>query len=105
MIGLLAGELKRLSTLRRVALIAGAIVIAFIGNCARAFFLVWIAATKNFTAADRWHDVAGYSIVAAVFAGSLLLAILLSRKKAEPSSQKSEAPPSPKLRHGRQSSE
>jgi exosortase len=80
MIGLLLGELKRLSTLRRVALIAGAIVIAFIGNCARAFFLVWIAATKNIAAVDRWHNPASYLIVVAVFAGSLLLAILLSRK-------------------------
>src|SRR5438874_4522328 len=81
MIGLLAGELKRLSILHRVALAAGAIAIAVIGNCARTFFLVWIAATKNIAAIDRWHDVAGYSIVAAVFAGSLLLAILLARKK------------------------
>jgi exosortase len=90
MIGLLLGELKRLSTLRRVALIAGAIAIAFVGNCARTFFLVWIAATKNIAAIDPWHDVAGYSIVAAVFVGSLLLAILLSRKKAEARNQKSE---------------
>src|SRR5205823_1659329 len=59
MIGLLFGELKRLSILRRVALDAAAIGIAFIGNCARAFFLVWIAATKNIQAVDRWHDLAG----------------------------------------------
>jgi exosortase len=80
MIGLLFGELKRLSILHRVALVAGAIAIAFIGNCARAFLLVWIAATKSIAAIGHWHDVAGYSIVAAVFAGSLLLAILLGRK-------------------------
>src|SRR4029077_3416071 len=78
MIGLLLGELKRLSIWRRVALVAGAIAIAFIGNCARAFFLVWIAGTKGIAAVAHWHDVAGYSIVAAVFVGSLLLAILLS---------------------------
>jgi exosortase len=90
MIGLLVGELKRLSILHRVALVAGAIAIAFIGNCVRAFFLVWIAATKNIAAIDRWHDVAGYSIVAAVFAGSLLLAILLSRKKTKSQDEKPE---------------
>ena len=39
MIGLLFGELKRLSILRRVALIVGALAIPFIGNCGRAFFL------------------------------------------------------------------
>jgi exosortase len=90
MIGLLLGELKRLSIWRRVALVAGAIAIAFIGNCARAFFLVWIAGTKGIAAVGHWHDVAGYSIVAAVFVGSLLLTILLGRGKAEVGSQKSE---------------
>ena len=90
MIGLLFGELKRLSILRRVALVAGAIVIAFIANCGRALFLVWIAATKNIAEVGRWHDLAGYSIVTAVFAGSLLFAILLGRGKAEIRSQKSE---------------
>ena len=90
MIGLLFGELKRLSILNRAALVAGAIAIAFIGNCARALFLVWIGASKNLGAVSHWHDFAGYSIVVAVFAGSLLLAILLGRGKAEGGSQKSE---------------
>jgi exosortase len=90
MIGLLFGELKRLSIWHRVALVAGAIAIAFIGNCARAFFLVWIAATEGIAAVDRWHHVAGYSIVATVFAGSLLLTILLGRGKAEVRGQTSE---------------
>ena len=90
MIGLLFGELKRLSILHRVALVAGAIAIALIGNCARAFFLVWIAATEGIAVVGRWHHVAGYSIVAAVFVGSLLLTILLGRGKAEAGRQKSE---------------
>jgi exosortase len=79
MIGLLFGELKRLSIWRRIALLFGAAAIAFVGNYARAFFLVWIAATQNVSAIDRWHDFAGYSIVAAVFIGSLGLAALLGR--------------------------
>jgi exosortase len=90
MIGLLFGELKRLSILRRAVLIAGAIAIAFIANCGRTLFLVWIAATENITAVGHWHNLAGYSIVAVVFAGSLLLAIVLGRGKAEIRSQKSE---------------
>jgi exosortase/archaeosortase family protein len=90
MIGLLFGELKRLSILRRAALVAGAIVIAFIANCGRTLFLVWIAATRNIAEVGRWHDLAGYSIVATVFAGSLILAILLGRGKADIRSQKSE---------------
>jgi len=77
MIGLLFGELKRLSISRRIALLCAAAAIAFVGNYARAFFLVWIAATQNVSAIDRWHDFAGYSIVAAVFIGSLGVAALL----------------------------
>jgi hypothetical protein len=76
-----------------LALIAGAVAIAFIGNCARAFFLVWVAETKNIAAVDQWHDIAGYSIVAAVFVGSLLLATALRRKKTE-------IQPPPDLRRG-----
>ena len=68
MIGLLFGELKRLSVPRRILLVLGALAIALIANFARAFFLVWIAATQSIPAVDRWHDFAGYTIVAVVFA-------------------------------------
>src|SRR3984893_6485359 len=86
MVGLLFGELKRLSISRRIALLFAAAAIAFVGNYARAFFLVWIAPTQNVSAIDRWHDFAGYSIVALVFVGSVGLAALLSRghSSAEP---------------------
>src|SRR5439155_1277417 len=57
MIGLLFGELKRLSIFRRVMLVFAAAAIAFFGNCARAFFLVWIAAT-------RWYRAHESSLVA-----------------------------------------
>jgi len=83
MIGLLFGELKRLSIWRRIALLCAAAAIGFVGNYVRAFFLVWIAATKNVLAVERWHDFAGYSIVAAVFVGSLVLAVWLGRKRPE----------------------
>lgn len=82
MIGLLLGELKRLSISRRIALLFAAAAIAFAGNYARAFFLVSIAATQNVSVIDRWHDFAGYSIVAAVFVGSLGLAAWLGRGPA-----------------------
>jgi exosortase len=83
MIGLLFGELKRLSILRRVVLVIAAAAIAFLGNCIRAFFLVWVAATKDIAAANRWHDFAGYGIVGLVFIGSLIFAGLLGRRKLE----------------------
>jgi exosortase len=91
MIGLLFGELKRLSIFRRIVLVAVAAAIAFVGNCIRAFFLVWVAATQNVTAVNRWHDFAGYAIVAAVFIGTLVAATLLGRRqKSEVGDQKSD---------------
>jgi exosortase/archaeosortase family protein len=80
MIGLLFGELKRLSILRRIALVVGAIAIALTANFCRAVFLVWIAATQNISEVSRWHNLAGYAIVALVFIGTLILATLLTRK-------------------------
>jgi exosortase len=81
MIGLLFGELKRLSISRRVLLVAGAVAIALFTNLLRAVFLVGIAATKNISEVTRWHDVAGYTIVALVFVGTMGLTYWLGRKK------------------------
>jgi exosortase len=80
MIGLLFGELKRLSVLRRIVLVVGASAIALTANFCRAVFLVWIAATQNISEVTRWHNLAGYAIVALVFIGTLILATLLTRK-------------------------
>jgi exosortase len=80
MIGLLFGELKRLSILRRVALVAGAVAIALLANFIRAVFLVQVAATESFSEVSRWHDIAGYTIIALVFVGTMGLAYLLGRK-------------------------
>src|SRR5204862_2368965 len=81
MIGLLFGELKRLSSSRRIVLIGGAIVIALVANFLRAVFLVWIAAAKGILEVSQWHNIAGYTIVALVFIGTLGLAYLLGRRK------------------------
>jgi exosortase len=82
MIGLLFGELKRFSVSRRLALVAGAVAIALFANLLRAIFLVQVAATKNVLEVPRWHDIAGYTIIALVFVGTMALAYLLGRKKA-----------------------
>src|SRR5438093_10302887 len=75
MIGLLLGELKRLSIPRRFVLVAGAIAIALAANLCRAVFLVWIAATQNISEVSRWHNLAGYAIVGLVFVGTVILDI------------------------------
>ena len=79
MIGLLFGEVKRLSVLRRLALVVCAIVIALLANFLRAVFLVMVAATENLSEVSRWHDIAGYSIIALVFVATLALAYLLGK--------------------------
>ena len=80
MIGLLFGELKRLSVGRRVALLIGAVLIALVANFVRTSFLVWIAAQDGVPAVGKWHDFAGYSIVVAVVLGTVALASALARK-------------------------
>ncbi len=82
MIGLLFGELKGLSVFRRVALVVCAVAIALLANFVRAVFLVRIAAAENLSGVDRWHGVAGYSIIALVFLATLGFACFLGRKKA-----------------------
>jgi exosortase len=82
MIGLLLGEVKRLSLLRRAALVVCAVVIALLANFLRAVFLVRIAATENLSEVSRWHDIAGYSIIALVFAATLVLTYLLGKSQA-----------------------
>ena len=81
MIGLLFGELKRLSVLRRVALVVGAVVIAIFANFVRAVFLVTVAATKNISEVSRWHDIAGYTIIALVFLSTMGLAYWLGKSE------------------------
>ncbi len=81
MIGLLFGELKRLSILRRIALVAGAVAIALFANFFRAVFLVTVAATENISEVSRWHDIAGYTIIALVFVGTMGLAYLLGKSE------------------------
>jgi exosortase len=97
MIGLLFGELKRLSILRRGFLVVVAASIALAANFFRTVFLVWIAGRKDVSAVGHWHDFAGYFIVALVFLGSMAAAALL-QKKVESRKAKVEVrsqPPSP----------
>src|SRR5262245_48260768 len=81
MIGLLFGERKRLAVFRRLELVACAIVIALVANFVRAVFLVRVAATENLLEVGRWHDIAGYSIIALVFVATMTLAYLLGKSE------------------------
>jgi exosortase len=82
MIGLLLGEVKRLSVLRRLALVVSAVIIALFANFIRAVFLVQVAATENLSEVGRWHDIAGYTIIGLVFVATLALAYLFGKSQA-----------------------
>ena len=99
MIGLLFGELRRLTVVRRIALVSIALAVAIVGNFARAFSLVWVSATREKEAFTSWHDIAGYSIVAVVFVACVAAASWLAPEhkrdqKSEDSDQKAKTPPS-----------
>jgi exosortase len=83
MIGLLFGELQRLTFAKRVVLVLSAIAIALLANFGRSLFLVTIAARQNIAAVGKWHDFAGYAIVALVFAGTMWTAKKLGSRKAK----------------------
>ena len=84
MIGLLFGELKRLSIPRRLVLLCAAVAAAFAANCFRTLFLVWMAATRGLGSEGQWHDVAGYAIIAATFVVTLAVTALLARNHPQP---------------------
>ncbi len=84
MIGLLLGELQRLPVWRRVALVLLAATLALTANIVRACILVWLAARHGLGAAERGHDVAGYTILGVVFVGTLLLAAWLKPRGPAP---------------------
>jgi exosortase/archaeosortase family protein len=79
-----------MSVPKRLALLLGAVALAVLANFGRAFFLVWIAASRGVAAVAEWHDFAGYAIVAIVFLGSLGLTALLARGASKVESRKEE---------------
>jgi hypothetical protein len=64
-----------------VELVACAIVIALFANFVRAVFLVRVAATENLSEVSRWHDIAGYSIIALVFVATMALAYVFGKSE------------------------
>jgi exosortase len=88
--GLLLGELSRLRWTRRWALLAGGLLVAMAANVFRCSLLVWIAASYGMAAFDRFHDLAGVSVLLIVFAGLLWMNNRLARGNRPPGSS---APP------------
>ncbi len=77
---LLLGELYRLSTKRRLALVGVGLGAAIFFNIIRALLLTLAASGGGSAAVDRWHDPAGFSILTACL---VLLWIVAARWQSE----------------------
>ncbi|MBI2512863.1 MAG: exosortase/archaeosortase family protein [Opitutae bacterium] len=73
------GELARLSAARRVGLVAASLLLAFVGNAARATFLTLRVAAEGAGGNERWHDLAGNVAMGATFAAVFAVAWCLAR--------------------------
>jgi exosortase len=81
MIGLLFGELKRLSLWQRIFLVLAGVGIALFANFLRVLFLVSMASrAHDVSVVNKWHDLAGYGILVLVFIGTMAIAWRLGRR-------------------------
>src|SRR5437868_14208427 len=82
MIGLLFGELKRLSLWQRIFLVVAGVGIALFANFLRVLFLVSMASrAHDVSVVNKWHDLAGYAILVLVFIGTMAIAWRLGRRR------------------------
>jgi exosortase len=67
MVSLFLGELYRASWQRRVVFLLCGVVIAFLCNVGRTFFLCWVASKNGIESLPKWHDPAGFVILCICF--------------------------------------
>jgi exosortase/archaeosortase family protein len=89
-VALYLGENHRLRPLRRVLLVAAGFAIAIAANTGRTWFLTWLAATRDLTTMNAWHDTAGLVVLFVVLAG---LWLLVCRVPASPTDWKARSIP------------
>lgn len=82
MMALFIGHLVLRSTGLRVTLLVAGIGFSLAGNLARSFFLSWTAHTSGVAAIERFHDAAGWSILAFTTLAVALMAWALHRAEA-----------------------
>jgi exosortase len=89
MIGLLFGELKRLSLWQRIFLVVAGVGIALFANFLRVLFLVSMASrAHDVSVVNKWHDLAGYGILVLVFLGTMVLAGSMASGSVEPTARR-----------------
>ena len=92
---LFLGELYLLSWRRRLAVLAGGVLLAVCFNVVRTLILTWWASETGVDALKKWHDPAGFSIFGATFACLWLLAWRLRKNKVQSPLQPSGFSPHP----------
>lgn len=81
MVALFLGELFRFSFWRRVVFVIAGAMLSFGFNIVRTSFLVWTCNRDGLGAVDKFHDPAGWTILAASVAGLALIGWLLYRQQ------------------------
>ena len=81
MIALFMGELLRFGVFRRLVLLGGGLLVAFVCNASRAYFLVWVSARKGTEAIAKWHDNVGMAVLFGSLVGVGILCALLNPKR------------------------
>jgi len=94
MVSLFLGELYRVNWRRRILFLLCGVVIAFLSNVGRTFFLSWTAATNGIQSVHKWHDSAGIIVLGICFFALWGLVHLVSGTppRLQPSSGSSSAP-------------
>ncbi len=95
--GCLLGELSRLSVPRRFALLGGGLLVAMVANIFRSSLLVWLAAEHGVATLEKYHDLAGISVLLIVFGGLLWINARLARGPRPAAPLPDEAPAVPPL--------
>jgi exosortase len=92
-IGLFLGSYFPMAALPRVALVVLCLAGSLLLNVVRASTLTWISATSGSASVGKYHDPAGFIILAGVFVGALAVAHVFSRRWGLPEAPLSQAAP------------
>jgi exosortase len=92
MVSLFLSELYRATWQRRVFVLLSGVVIAFLCNVGRTFFLSWVAAKNGIDSIPKWHDPAGFIILFICFFVLWGLVRLVSGTSPRPQPSKEAAP-------------